>query len=94
MPFRIHPTLRQGSQTLAPPSVSHYLWAIPLGEGGCERCNISGEWLFRRRQVSGEGGGCKPLAAMFVAVGGLVDQHRKGDLQQATASSLHPATNL
>lgn len=89
MPFRMHPIPRQGSQTSAPLPISHDLWAIPLGQGGCETCNISREWLFRRRQVSGGGGGCMPLA-----VGRWVDSPSKAICTRATISSLHSATSL
>lgn len=79
---------------MVPGPVSHCLWAVPLCQGGegCGGCNTTGECLFSRRQVSGEGGGYKLLAA--IAAGGWVRQPRKGDLCQATASSLQSATLL
>lgn len=77
LPFRIHPALRQRSQTLAALPVSHCLWAGCLGqdEEECGGCNISGEQLCSRMQVFGERGGCKLLAA--TAAGGWVQQPRK-----------------
>lgn len=92
--LRNSPRFEARDQALVPLPVSHCLWAVPLGQGGegCGGCNTAGECLFSRRQVSGEGGGYKLLAA--TAAGGWVRQPRKGDLCQATASSLQSATLL